>query len=120
MIALRCRDDLIFPNALHQSFAKFLEEKLAVILERRGSTMIAKHLDRRTMAAMESALEKACEHLPSGGTHDLRKRVARAVIRCAQTGNCTLDALVEAGQSALERLPRQKGANIRTDRPDAA
>jgi hypothetical protein len=85
-----------------------------------GSTMIAKHLDRRTVAAMELALEKACEHLPSGGTHDLRKRVARAVIRCAQTGNCTLDALVEAGQSALERLPRHKGANVRTDRPDAA
>lgn len=110
MIVLRRRNDLIFPTALCQSFTKFLEESSPIFLERRGSTMIAKHFNRRTMAAMELALEKACEHLPSGGTHDLRKRVARAVIRCAQTGNCTLDALVEAGENALAR----------PDRPDAA
>lgn len=82
--------------------------------------MIAGHFDRRTMAAMELALEKACAHLPNGGMHDHRKRVARSIIRCAQTGNTSLDALVEAGESSSARPQRENGADVRTDRPNAA
>ena len=79
------------------------------------------HYDRRTMAAMEAALDRVCERWPNGGTHRLRKRVAGSIIRCVQTGNTSLDALVEAGERALERPPRgQKGADISFDQQSAA
>ena len=83
--------------------------------------MIAGHYDRRTIAAMEVALDKVCERWLNGGTHELRKRVARSIIRCAQTGNTSLDALIEAGECALARLPRgQKGTDISFDQLSAA
>jgi hypothetical protein len=48
--------------------------------------MIVERFDRRTMAAMEVALEKACACWPNGGKHNLRKRIARSIIRSAETG----------------------------------
>jgi hypothetical protein len=85
--------------------------------------MIVERFDCRTMAAMGEALERACERWPNGGTHKLRKRVAQSIIRCAETGNISLDALTEAGERALAQLPPQrgrksaklKGAQIRPD-----
>jgi len=81
--------------------------------------MIVERFDRRAMAAMGEALEKACERWPNGGTHRLRKRVAQSIIRCAETGNTSLDALTEAGErAALAQLPqpaKRKGADIRPD-----
>jgi hypothetical protein len=85
--------------------------------------MIVERFDRRAMAAMEEALEKACERWPNGGTHRLRKRVAQSIIRCAETGNISLDALTEAGErAALAHLPQRgrrsvklKSAEIRPD-----
>jgi len=89
--------------------------------------MIVERFDRRAMAAMEEALEKACERWPNGGTHRLRKRVAQSIIRCAETGNTSLDALTEAGERALAQLPqrgrrsaKRKGADIRPDLHSAA
>jgi len=89
--------------------------------------MIVERFDRRAMAAMEEALEKACERWPNGGTHRLRKRVAQSIIRCAETGNIILDALTEAGERALALLPqggrrsvKLKGAEIRPDWQSAA
>ena len=82
--------------------------------------MIAGHFDRPTMAAMEVALEKVCERLPNGGTHELRKRVAGSIIRCAQTGNTGLEALIEAGEGAVARPPLQNSADTRPDQPNAA
>ena len=73
--------------------------------------MIVERFDRRVMAAMEVALEKACEGLPSGGKHNLRKRAAQSIIRCAKTGKTSLDALTEAGKRALAQLP---GGNRRS------
>lgn len=58
------------------------------------------------MAAMEVALDSACARLPHGGEHNLRKRVAQSIIRCAKTGNAGVDALTEAGKGALARVPR--------------
>jgi hypothetical protein len=69
--------------------------------------MIVERFNRPTMAAMEVALEKACERWPNGGTHSLRKRVAQSIIRCAKTGNTSLDALTEAGERALAQLPQR-------------
>ena len=82
--------------------------------------MIVERFNRPTMAAMEVALEKACERWPNGGTHSLRKRVAQSIIRCAKTGNTSLDALTEAGECALAQLPqpsrtKPKSADIRNE-----
>jgi hypothetical protein len=63
--------------------------------------MITEDFDRRMIAVMKVALERACGHWPNGGTHKLRKRVAQGIIRCAKAGNTSLDALSEAGESAL-------------------
>jgi hypothetical protein len=63
--------------------------------------MIVEHFDRRTMAAMEVALDRVCERWPNGGEHLLRRRVAQGIIRCAKTGNTCLGALVEAGERAI-------------------
>jgi hypothetical protein len=89
--------------------------------------MIVERFDRRTMAAMEVALEKACECWSHGGKHNLRKRVAESIIRCAKTGNTSLDALTEAGERALAQLPqggrrsaKLKGADIRPNWQNAA
>ena len=89
--------------------------------------MIVECFDRRTMAAMEVALEKACACWPNGGQHNLRKRVARSIIQCAKTGSIGLDALIEAGERAIVQLrqstrgsARLKGADIRPNWQNAA
>ena len=81
--------------------------------------MIAGHYDRRTMAAMEVALDRVCERWPNGGTHKVRKRAARGIIRCADTGHTGLDALIEAGEHALAQPPRSQKAT-QPDRVGAA
>ena len=83
--------------------------------------MIAGRFNRRIMAAMELALDRVCERWPYGGTHELRKRAAGGIIRCARTGATGLDALVDAGERALTRRSHgQTGADMRPDRSSAA
>ena len=89
--------------------------------------MIVERFDRRTMAAMEIALEKACACWPNGGQHNLRKRVAQSIIQCAKTGSTSLDALIEAGERAIVQLSQSsrgsaklKGADIRPNWQNAA
>jgi hypothetical protein len=65
--------------------------------------MIVEQFDRRTIAAMEVALEKACERRPGGGNHNLRKRVAQNIIQCAKNGNNSWDALTAAGATAAKQ-----------------
>ena len=74
--------------------------------------MIVEQFDRRTMATMEVALGRVCERFPHGGKHNIRKRAAQGIVRCARTGNAGLDALIEAGECALEHQPimSQRGA----------
>jgi hypothetical protein len=84
-------------------------------------TMMAGDYERRTMAAMEVALDRVCERWPNGGTHKVRKRAARGILRCADAGNTSLDALIEAGERALAQPPRgQKGTGISFDQLTAA
>jgi len=64
--------------------------------------MIVEQFDRQTMAAMEAALGRVCERFPHGGTHNVRRGAAQGFVRCAKTGNTGLDALIEAGECALE------------------
>lgn len=89
--------------------------------------MIVEHFDRRTMAAMEVALEKVCASWPYGGEHNLRKRVAQSIIRCADTRNTNLGALTEAGDRASAQLTQSskrvaelKGADIQSNWQNAA
>ena len=89
--------------------------------------MIVEQFDRRTIAAMELALERACGRWPYGGKHSVRKRVAQGIIRCAKTGNTSLDALTEAGECAAAQLcqsrrgsAKLRGADIRPDWQSAA
>jgi hypothetical protein len=67
--------------------------------------MIVDQFDRQTMVKMEAALGRVCERFPHGGNHNIRKRAAQVIVRCAKTGNTGLDALIEAGERALERPP---------------
>ena len=89
--------------------------------------MIVERFDRPTMVAMEVALEKACERWPNGGKHSCRKRIDQSIIRCARTGNTSLDMLIEAGERAIAQLPqsgrgsaRLKSADIRPNWKTAA
>ena len=85
--------------------------------------LIGELYDRRTMASMEVALERACERWPYGGTHNLRKRVAEAIIRCAKAGNTGLDALTAAAEHAAQQSQsgrastKPKGADFRPMHP---
>jgi hypothetical protein len=65
--------------------------------------------DTRTLANMEVALNRVCGKTPDGEQHEVRKRVAQAILCCAKSGNTTLGALTEAGKKALWRLPEKAG-----------
>jgi hypothetical protein len=63
--------------------------------------------DIRTLANMNVALDRVCGKTPNGEQHDVRRRVAQAIICCAKSGGTTLGALTEAGKKALWRLPEK-------------
>ena len=67
----------------------------AVLFEE--ADMIDENFDRRTLANMEVALDRVCAKTPGGDTHEVRKRVADAILQCARSGKKTLGALTEAG-----------------------
>jgi hypothetical protein len=67
-------------------------------------TTIEDSFDIRTLANMNVALERICGKSPIGEQHDIRKRVAEAIVRCAKDGRTTLGALTEAGEKALWRI----------------
>ncbi len=68
--------------------------------------MIEGNFDARTLANMNVALDRVCGKSPSGERHDLRKRVAQAMVRYAKRGKTTLGALTEAGEKALGRAAK--------------
>ena len=67
--------------------------------------MIEDSFDIRTAANMEVALDRVCGKTPTGEQHDVRKRVAQAILVCAKSGKITLGALTEAGEKALWCAP---------------
>ena len=85
--------------------------------------MIVERFDCRTMAAMGEALERACERWPYGGKHNLRRRIAEAIIRCAKAGNTGLDALTAEAEHAAQlsqsrrASTKPKGADFRPMHP---
>ena len=70
--------------------------------------MIEGGFDARTLAYMNVALDRVCEHTPLGEQPEVRERVAQGIIRCAKGGRTTLGALIEAGERALARIPEKQ------------
>jgi hypothetical protein len=67
--------------------------------------MITDTFDRRTIANMEVALERACLLLPTGGEkHRARRIIACKIIECANRGETTLSRLTEVGYAAAVQL----------------
>jgi hypothetical protein len=63
--------------------------------------MIADTFNRRTIANMEVALERACLVLPAcSEKHRARRIIASKIIECANHGDTTLGRLTEAGYAA--------------------
>jgi hypothetical protein len=58
---------------------------------------------RRTIADMEVALDKACRELPHGN-HAERTAIARRIIEIVQAGACIQDAMTRAAMSAVNEL----------------
>lgn len=65
--------------------------------------MISSNFDRRTVAAMEIALEAACKGKPCGEDHEFRAYVGTSIIRCARKGQTSFGALRKAAETAAAR-----------------
>ena len=71
----------------------------------REDQMITDTFDRRTIAKMEVALERACLLLPTGSDkHNARRIIASKIIECANRGDATLSRLTEVGYAAAVQL----------------
>jgi hypothetical protein len=74
--------------------------------------MISESFDRRTLANMEIALERACEVLSTGSEkHRTRRHIADRIIQCAKSDNRSLGSLTAAALAAAKELrvkPRRK------------
>lgn len=73
--------------------------------------LIADRFDSRTLANMDVALERACQHLPKGADdHKARRHIARRIIKCAEAGDRTLGGLTEAARAAASELTSKRAA----------
>jgi hypothetical protein len=68
--------------------------------------MITEGFDRRTIANMEIALDRACKNLADGETHSARQLIAAKIVDCARDGETSLTALTRAAQSVATRLSK--------------
>jgi hypothetical protein len=67
--------------------------------------MISESFDRRTLANMEIALERACELLANGSEkYRTRRHIASRIVKCAKKGHRTLGALTAAAIDAAKEL----------------
>ncbi|MET0443038.1 MAG: hypothetical protein ABW151_00555 [Pseudorhodoplanes sp.] len=64
--------------------------------------MIEGKFDSRTLLIMEIALDQVCKGVPRGDQYSFRKRIARQMIKCAESGRTTPEELVAAAQQAAE------------------
>ena len=72
--------------------------------------IITESFDRRTLAAMETALDRACEGLGvASEQHDARRYIASKILECALRGERTRGALAEAGRVAAMQVLAQNG-----------
>ena len=67
--------------------------------------MITDTFNRRTIANMEVALERACLLLPTGSEkHRARRIIAGKIIECANRGETSLGRLTEAAYASAMQL----------------
>ena len=79
--------------------------KRNIWVQGREDQMITDAFDRRTIARMEVALERACLLLPADSEkHSARRIIASKIIECANRGDVTLSRLTEAGYAASMQL----------------
>ena len=72
--------------------------------------IITESFDRRTLAAMETALDRACEGLGvASEQHDARRYIASKILECALRGERTRGALAEAGRVAAMQVLALQG-----------
>jgi hypothetical protein len=71
--------------------------------------MIEGKFDSRTLAAMNAALDHVCAETRGGEDHAVRKRIAREIVRCADSGHTSLDDLIGAGRRGLVRTAVARG-----------
>jgi hypothetical protein len=70
--------------------------------QRGPSTMITDHYDDRTIANMEVALDRACDRFPGElAKHNARKRIAAKLLKCATSGERTLQGFTDAAMAAV-------------------
>jgi hypothetical protein len=68
-------------------------------------SFIADSFDRRTIANMEIALDRALQHLATGREqHSARKHIASRILACAKAGDKTLGGLTKAGREAAGEI----------------
>jgi hypothetical protein len=78
--------------------------------------IITESFDRRTLAAMEIALDRACEGLGGASEqHDARRYIASKILECALRGERTRGALVEAGRVAAMQVLTLNGVGCLSD-----
>ena len=60
---------------------------------------------KQANGALRLALERACKILASGSEqHDTRRHIASRILERAESGDCTLGGLTEAGRIAANEL----------------
>jgi hypothetical protein len=76
-----------------------------------GSMIITESFDRKTLVAMEIALDRACESLGfAKEQHEAQSHIATKILECALHGDRSLGGLTEAGRTAaLEMLAMDGG-----------
>jgi hypothetical protein len=78
--------------------------------------IITESFDRRTLAAMEAALDRACESLGvASEQHDARRLIASKILECALRGERTRSALAEAGRVAAMQVLALNGVGPLSD-----
>jgi hypothetical protein len=81
--------------------------------------MITEVFNRRTIANMEVALERACLLLPTGREkHQARLIIAETIIECATRGETSLGRLTETGYAAAMQFSASAHAARETEAAD--
>jgi hypothetical protein len=67
--------------------------------------IITESFDRKTLVAMEIALDRACEGLGfAKARHDARSHIATKILECALHGDRSLGGLTEVGRAAAMQM----------------
>jgi hypothetical protein len=66
--------------------------------------LLSESFDRRTLAEMAIALERACVKVDGGKKHRARRHIAARIAQCARSGKRSVSALIRAGEIAAGEL----------------